>query len=87
MQFFAFRDLQRGVILEQFVKLCFVILVNKKTVKAADAALHTVSNALIHMAKKQPDSISVILELLVSNIVRSKSDPILLSIKYLRNNS
>ena len=67
------------MILEQFVKFCFEILVNKKTGRAAEVALITVSNALIHVARKQPDAISVILELLVCNLVRSKSDPHLLS--------
>jgi hypothetical protein len=60
------------------VKFCFEVLINKKSVKAADKILDTMANALMCVVKYQPDAISVILELLVCNIMRSKSDPQLL---------
>ncbi|XP_059486131.1 Fanconi anemia group I protein-like [Neocloeon triangulifer] len=71
-------DIQRGAILEQLVKLCFELLLNKKSGRAAEDILKVAANTLMHIARKQPDSVSVILELLVNNIAASKADPHLL---------
>ncbi|XP_065353781.1 Fanconi anemia group I protein [Cloeon dipterum] len=71
-------DIQRGVVLEQLVKFCFEVLLNRRSGRSAETILTTASNTLLYIAKKQPDSVSVILELLVINITGGKFEPHLL---------